>query len=121
VAARAAARDELDRRVDELHRLAGLCGQAAATWDEDTGRLAVFLVCRDVTEGVDVQVDVRSREDVRLVEHLVITDPDLRAVNSAQAPDRVAPRPGKSSLADGRLTAHLPPVSFHVLTLERTT
>jgi alpha-N-arabinofuranosidase len=95
--------------------------QAAATWDEDTGRLAVFLVCRDVTEGVDVQVDVRSREDVRLVEHLVITDPDLRAVNSAQAPDRVAPRPGKSSLADGRLTAHLPPVSFHVLTLERTT
>jgi alpha-L-arabinofuranosidase len=95
--------------------------QAAATWDEGAGRLALFLVCRDVTEGVDVQVDVRSLEDVRLVEHLVITDPDLRAVNSAQDPERVAPRPGKSSLTDGRLTARLPPVSFHVLTLERST
>jgi alpha-N-arabinofuranosidase len=95
--------------------------QAAATWDEDTGRLAVFLVCREVREGVDGQVDVRSREDVRLAEHLVITDPDRRAVNSARDPDRVAPRPGKSALTDGRLTAHLPPVSFHVLTLERTT
>jgi alpha-L-arabinofuranosidase len=95
--------------------------QAAATWDQDTGRLAVFLVCRDVTEGVDVQVDVRSLPGVRLAEHLVITDPDLGAVNSAQDPDRVVPQPGKSSLNDGRLTAHLPPVSFHVLTLEGTT
>jgi alpha-N-arabinofuranosidase len=94
--------------------------QAAATWDEEAGRLSLFLVCRDVTDDVDVQVDLRSLPGIRLVEHQVLGDPDLRAVNSAADPDRVVPRPGKSALEDGALSAQLPPVSFHVITLERT-
>ena len=95
--------------------------QAAATWDEESGRLAIFLVCRDVTDGVDVQVDLRSIPGARLSGHHVLADPDLRAVNSAQDPDRVRPRPGASSLTDGQLSAHLPPVSFHALILEAPT
>ena len=93
--------------------------QAAATWDEEAGRLAVFLVCRGLTDAMDVQLDVRSLAGARLVGHQVLTDADPRAVNSAAQPDRVVPQPGTSSLVDGRLTAQLPPVSFHVITLER--
>jgi alpha-N-arabinofuranosidase len=45
---------------------------------------------------------------------------DLRAANTADAPDKVAPREGKGLSIDGdRLVGALPPLSYHVVRLKK--
>src|SRR5690606_20622881 len=91
-----------------------------ATHDEETGDVAVFAVNRSTTETVGLDVDVRSMPGLRVVEHSVLTDDDVRAANSMTDPDRVRPTPGEGAkVDDGRLTAALPPVSWNVFRLAR--
>lgn len=92
---------------------------AAATFDAETSRLALFLVNRNERDPLDVDADLRSFGNCRVIEHQVLSDPDPHATNSASAPDRAAPRPGRDAAFDGgRLRLKLPPVSFSCLVLE---
>ncbi len=92
----------------------------AATWDAETGALALFLVNRNETGGTVVDLDLRAFEGLRLAEHLVLADDDLSATNTAEAPDRVTPRAGTGAVLDGTsLQVALPPVSWTVLSLVR--
>jgi alpha-L-arabinofuranosidase len=94
---------------------------AAATWDEESGTLAVFLVNRDSTDAIDVHIDLRAMHPERIGEQLVLADSDIRATNSASEPDRVRPRAGTDArLEGGRLSVGLPAVSWTVLTLSCT-
>jgi alpha-N-arabinofuranosidase len=94
---------------------------AAATWDQDTRRLALFLVNRDTGDDVVATVDVRALHPQSVTEQLVLSDNDVRATNTATAPDRVRPRTDRTAELDGgRLTVALPPVSWTVLTVSCT-
>jgi alpha-N-arabinofuranosidase len=54
------------------------------------------------------------------VEHSVLSDPDVRAANTQDDPDRVRPYAADTgSVTDGRLTVSLPPVSWNVVRLRR--
>jgi alpha-N-arabinofuranosidase len=45
---------------------------------------------------------------------------DLREANTADAPDRVAPRDGNGlGVEGGRLNGSLPPLSYHVIRLRK--
>ncbi|MBB2912029.1 alpha-N-arabinofuranosidase [Streptosporangium becharense] len=89
---------------------------ATATYDETTGELALFVVNRDRREPCALEVALPG--ELRPVEHLELTDDDLSAVNTAETPDRVRPRPGTGLRLRGRRASlTLPPVSWSVIRL----
>ena len=90
----------------------------AATWDEASGQAAVFLVNRDPDSAHTVEVDLRALPLTDIAEQLTLSDPDVRATNSAAEPDRVRPNAQVTGqLADGRLSLGVPPVSWTALSL----
>ncbi|MEJ3404284.1 alpha-N-arabinofuranosidase [Rathayibacter sp. YIM 133350] len=91
---------------------------AVATHDAEAGASAVFLVNRSQTESVTVTLDIAALGDVTLSEAVTLWDEDVRATNTLEQPDRVAPRDNESVLiADGELTVTLPPVSWSAIAL----
>ncbi|HEU5327421.1 MAG TPA: alpha-N-arabinofuranosidase [Thermomicrobiales bacterium] len=93
---------------------------AAATLDEAQEQATIFAVNRSQDEALPLVGDLRGLPDYRVVEHLVLTDDDPDAGNTAAAPDRVQPHAGgDADLADGQLTATLPRFSWNVIRLAR--
>lgn len=91
---------------------------AAATYDEESGDLALFVVHRGLLEGILLDVDVRALPDHRVVSHHVLSDGDARASNTGHHPRRVTPRlESGAELRDGRLVVGLPPLSWNVIRL----
>ncbi|MBW8762517.1 MAG: alpha-N-arabinofuranosidase [Microbacterium sp.] len=91
---------------------------AVATHDSQTGRSAVFLVNRSVSESITVTVDAAGLDDVSILETHTLTDVDIHARNTLENRERVAPASNDSvSLADGVLTITLPPVSWSAVSL----
>ncbi|MFP8906301.1 arabinosylfuranosidase ArfA [Streptomyces atacamensis] len=91
---------------------------ATATHDEESGEVVLFAVNRDRTSPLALTADLRPFPGARVVEHLVLADDDPGAVNTAERPDRVRPRPVDGTEAcDGALTAQLPPVSWSMIRL----
>ena len=89
---------------------------AVATYDE--GKLAVFLVNRSVDEAVEGTVDTSRTPVTEVLEALSMYGDDRLAVNSAEHPNRVTPRPNESvKLEDETLTVTLPPISWTALSL----
>ncbi|MGA7149019.1 MAG: alpha-N-arabinofuranosidase [Microbacterium sp.] len=85
---------------------------AAATWDEASGSVSVFLVNR-TQDAVAIAVDLTAVSDARLVGASSIWSNDQDAANSLHSPDTVTPRPNDSaSIGDGQLTVTLPAVSW---------
>jgi alpha-N-arabinofuranosidase len=92
--------------------------EAVAVHDPETEALTVFAVNRSLDEALTLDGDARGFAGYRVVEHILLTSPDLKAANSVDHPDTVTPRPGgDATLAGGRLTANLPPASWNVIRL----
>jgi alpha-N-arabinofuranosidase len=84
---------------------------AVATADE--GRVAVFLVNRDLREAAQLTIDVRSFGCTRISEAVTLADADVYAKNTLAEQGRVTPAANASAaFADGILTIELPPVSW---------
>jgi len=93
---------------------------SVATFDEESGRSAVFLVNRSQSEALTVTVDVRSFGATRLTEAVSLHDDDVYAKNTLQCPDRVGLKPAASVvLEEGSLTVTLPPVSWTAIALSQ--
>jgi alpha-N-arabinofuranosidase len=91
---------------------------AVATHDGD--ELTVFAINRHQSDNVELALDLRAFPGYVPVEHAVLSDPDIRAVNTQDDPDRVRPYTADTgALTDGRLTVSLPPVSWNVVRLRR--
>ncbi|MGC9669621.1 alpha-N-arabinofuranosidase [Planosporangium sp. 12N6] len=91
---------------------------AAASYDAEFGRIALFAVNRDRTGPLELSVDARAFGPLRIGQHLVLTDDNVRATNNLAHPDRVVPRQGSGARLDaGTLTVTLPPTSWNVLEL----
>jgi alpha-N-arabinofuranosidase len=92
---------------------------AIATHDAETGDVVVFAVNRDQNDPVELTVDLRQfPEHLRLAETHTLTDDDLTATNTREAPDRVVPRPNEHVSIDGAtLKAVLPRVSWTAIRL----
>jgi alpha-L-arabinofuranosidase len=91
---------------------------ATATWNEEAGEIALFAVNRSRTSSLDLTVDVRAFGGAGVIEHLLLSDEDRGAVNSAREPDRVRPRAVPAARAAlGRVAVELPPVSWSLIRL----
>jgi alpha-N-arabinofuranosidase len=89
---------------------------STATYDDETGEVALFVVNRSETDEVDLEVPLHSLGPIRLIEHLGLYDDDRAAVNTADDPDRVVPKPvDGTGIDNGICTAALPPASWHLI------
>jgi alpha-N-arabinofuranosidase len=93
---------------------------STATYDDETGEVAIFVVNRSETDKVDLEVPLHSSGPLELIEHLGLYDDDRAAVNTADDPDRVVPKPvDGTGISNGICTAALPPASWHLIRLAR--
>jgi len=90
---------------------------AAVVDDERTRTTTVFALNRHPTEELELRAELRGLgRERKLQAALSIHHRDLRAVNTRQAPDTVAPVANPKAHAEGGdLLARLPPLSWNVL------
>ena len=82
----------------------------------DARTVTFFMVNRHPDEAMTIDLAMAGFAPTAIAEHITIDHPDLQAVNTAKAPDRVAPKRGKGlGLRDGAIKGKLPPRSYHVL------
>ena len=87
----------------------------AGTLQPDTGKIALFLLNRDLTKSREIQI-IWEGSSPRLGETLVLTGTDLKATNTFDSPTRVLPQKGEQpSISGSRTTIVLPPRSYTVI------
>jgi alpha-N-arabinofuranosidase len=95
---------------------------AAATWDEESGRVALFLANRSMDEEAAVTLELRGLGVTGVRDAEVLTLPeggDRHTANTQDAPDAVGLVPLRGvGLEDGVLRATLPPLSWSVVQLD---
>jgi alpha-N-arabinofuranosidase len=95
---------------------------AAATWDEENGTIALFLANRSLEEAGDLTVDLHGlgAASVRSAEVLTVPDgSDRKAANVVDDQDRVGLVPLRDvDIVEGAVRATLPPLSWAVVVLE---
>ena len=91
---------------------------AAATWDQESGDVAVFLVNRHPTDAVRVTIDLRGFPGMQVAECLRLQDDDPRRANTLADPEAVQPVPDSSVRVEGGcLELRLTPVSWTAVAL----
>ncbi len=83
---------------------------------EDDGTVTVFCVNRDMAEDFDLQVDLHGFGKMRIAEHILMHHDDVKAVNTEDAPNTVAPTKGEGGTIDGdKANLHIPALSWNVI------
>ena len=83
--------------------------------DPETGAATVFALNRSQTEEMELTVELRGMGGRKLETAEQLHHSDLKAINSKEAPDTVAPVPHPSAaVEDGTLRAVLKPLSWNV-------
>lgn len=101
------------RRYGAVSELDSVC-----IWDEAAETLTFFAVNKNLTEDMTLSCDLRQFEGYRVQEHLVLTNDDMKAVNTEAAPNTVAPISVQNAVVqDGKLTAVLGKHSWNVIRL----
>ncbi len=74
----------------------------AGVHDEAGRTLTFFAVNRHASEPLDLELDLQGFGNARLIDHQVMTNADLEAVNTLGAPLAVAPKKGSGADGQGR-------------------
>ena len=95
---------------------------STATYDEESGVVALFVVNRSETDEIECEIPLGALEaalgPLHLVEHVGLYDDDRSAVNGPEHPDRVVPkRIDGTRITDGTCVATLPAASWHLVRL----
>jgi len=91
----------------------------SAVHDEDAGTVTFFAVNRHESETIDTEVSLAGFGAAEVIEHKLMTHPDLEAVNTAENPNEVAPVEGSGAKVDGStLSLALPPYSYQMIRLK---
>ena len=78
--------------------------------------MTIFAVNRDPEEAMELDADLRCFGGLRVKEHIVLHHDDVKAVNTEQDPDNVAPTAGPGGTVDGgRAQVRLPALSWNVI------
>ena len=92
--------------------------ESTAVYDEQKNELTIFAVNRQ--REIDLECDVRSFGDLKVVQHIILDNADLKATNSKDG-EKVKPRDGNGAKVDaGLLSARLPALSWNVIRLQGT-
>ncbi len=90
--------------------------ESIAVHNEEAGEVTVFAVNRDLANALPLEVDLRSFGEFRVLEHLVLENDDLKAVNTSADQNRVQPHAGGNAAVDGgTIRATLGKASWNVI------
>src|SRR5262245_8458272 len=90
----------------------------AAVHDDNAGTLTLLGLNRNLSEELPLTLLAGGFRNLSVKQSLQLCDPDLKAINSKDAPDRITPKPLPTCRANGdRLTAQLAPASWNVIQL----
>ena len=82
--------------------------------------MTIFAVNRDMEEDFELDVDLRSFEGLSSSSHIIMHNDDVKAVNTEENPDNVAPNEAVSGkLSDGRASIMLPALSWNVIRITK--
>ena len=96
------------------------CVDCVTVWNEESDELVIFAVNKDLQEDISVSMDLRQFADFRIVEHILLHDEDLYAVNTEDAPDRIKPVTcDLSAVEQGKLEAVLKHKSWNMIRLAK--
>lgn len=85
----------------------------------DDGTLNLFVVNRSMDEDLLFSCDLRSFGDVAIKEHILLSHPDVNAVNTEANPNNVVPTAGEGGKVDGgKLEMRIPKLSWNVIRLK---
>ena len=89
----------------------------AGTVDSTTGDVALFVLNRDLERPRELKVSWRDGAPGRVADAQVLTGPDLKAVNTLDAPSAVIPRVLERPRAAADMTFEIPARSYSVIRL----
>ncbi|WP_096189021.1 arabinosylfuranosidase ArfA [Evansella halocellulosilytica] len=92
---------------------------SAAVYNEEKEEVTIFAVNRHLEEALVLDADVRSFEGYELIEHIVLENDDLKAVNTATSENIRPHLNGISTLHDGFVEAKLSKASWNVIRLKK--
>jgi len=88
----------------------------AGSYDASDGSVVAFVLNRDLSKPHDVEIVWEDKAPTKVQATSLLTGDDLKAVNSFQSPNRVAPQTfAKPSTANGRTKFEVPPRSYTML------
>jgi alpha-N-arabinofuranosidase len=91
-----------------------------ATSNEVADTVTLFALNRDQHGALQLEGDLRGFTGYTVTEHSILQNDDLKAVNTAEFPNRVAPHNrGNAIMQNGVLSASLPKLSWNVITLSK--
>ncbi len=94
--------------------------ESIAVSNEEKEELTIFALNRDLQDNLKLECDVRSFEEYKIVEHIVLENNNVHAVNTKGNPDNVKPHnSGDAKIIDGMIYANLAKLSWNVIRLEK--
>ena len=66
--------------------------EAVVTADDEKRELTVLAVNRSLEDDIETDIEINGYGELEKIEHLVLTNDDMKACNTADAPDTVTPR-----------------------------
>ncbi|MEC0766171.1 arabinosylfuranosidase ArfA [Bacillus atrophaeus] len=91
---------------------------AAAVYHDEDQTLTVFAVNKS-EEPMETDMSLRGFESYRIIEHIVLEHEDIKATNQKNRKNVVPHANGTSSKSEGELKAHLTPLSWNVIRLQK--
>jgi alpha-N-arabinofuranosidase len=89
-------------------------------FNEEKNELTIFAVNR-AQEKMEFECELKGFEDYSVIEHIVLENDDLKAVNTEDNPDNVKPHNnGNAKNDDGKVKADLSPLSWNVIRLAKS-
>jgi len=94
--------------------------EAVGVFNPQNDEITLFAVNRDLEKPLPLESAGQDLSGYRVKEHLVMTHPDLKAVNTLENPNNVVPtRREGAHIAGGKLAAELPAASWNVIRLAK--
>jgi alpha-N-arabinofuranosidase len=88
----------------------------AGTVSAEDGKVALFVLNRDLSKAHVIEVNWQDKAPARTLSSVLLTGDDLKAFNSFDTPQKVAPRTlDKPSISGGRAKFEVPARSYAVL------
>ena len=95
---------------------------SVCVWDEEKETLTIFAVNKSLDEDMEVSCDLRQFKGYKIVEHIVLNNDDLQAVNTETQPENVVPVKASaecSKLDGGKLEAVFEKHSWNMIRLAK--
>ena len=88
---------------------------SVTVYNEETEELTVFAVNRNLDEDLELDLDIRSFEDYKINEHIVMTNNDLKAVNTPDKENVYPVYAEKEAVINGKSNIILKKASWNVI------